>query len=121
MTRVVIGTNILVSALLQAESLPAAVLALAFSGRVQLCVSEDIFGEYDEVIRRQRFKLPPEVVEGALQSIRSWGIGLRRQFASKNAAIPTIIFSLNAPKRLKLIIWSPAIDAIFLEDGRRPQ
>ena len=39
MIRVVIDTNILVSALLQPEGLPAAVLMVALSGQVQLCVS----------------------------------------------------------------------------------
>lgn len=70
MIRVVIDTNIVVSALLQRESLPAAVLMLALSGRIQLCVSDSVFAEYDEVIRRPRLKLSRDVIEGALQSIR---------------------------------------------------
>ena len=73
MIRVVIDTNILVSALLQPESLPAAVLMLALSGEVQLCVSDAVFAEYDEVIRRPRLKRPADVIEGALQSIRKLG------------------------------------------------
>ena len=73
MIRVVIDTNILVSALLQPEGLPAAVLMLALSGEVQLCVSDAIFAEYDEVIRRPNLKRPPDVVEGTLQSIRKLG------------------------------------------------
>jgi putative PIN family toxin of toxin-antitoxin system len=73
MIRVVIDTNILVSALLQPESLPAAVLMLALSGKVQLCVSGAVFTEYDEVIRRPHLKRPPDVIEGALQSVRKLG------------------------------------------------
>lgn len=73
MIRVVIDTNILVSALLQPESLPAAVLLLALSGQVQLCVSDAVFAEYDDVIRRPRLKRPLDVVEGTLQSIRKLG------------------------------------------------
>jgi putative PIN family toxin of toxin-antitoxin system len=73
MIRVVIDTNILVSALLQPESLPAAVLTLGLSGKVQLCVSEAVFAEYDEVIRRPHLKRPPDVIEGTLQSIRKLG------------------------------------------------
>jgi putative PIN family toxin of toxin-antitoxin system len=56
MIRVVIDTNIVVSALLQPAGLPAAVLMLALSGKVELCVSDAIFAEYDEVIRRPHFK-----------------------------------------------------------------
>ena len=74
MIRVVIDTNILVSALLQPEGLPSAVLLLAFSGQVRLCVSDAIFAEFDEVIRRPHFKRSPDVIEGALQSIRKLGL-----------------------------------------------
>jgi uncharacterized protein len=73
MIRVVIDTNILVSALLQPESLPAAVLMLALSGEVQLCVSDTVFAEYYELIRRPRLKRSPDIIEGTLQSIRKLG------------------------------------------------
>ena len=73
MIRVVIDTNILVSALLQPESLPAAVFMLALSGQVQLCVSDAVFAEYEDVIRRPRLKRPPDVIEATLQSIRKFG------------------------------------------------
>ena len=73
MIRVVIDTNILVSALLQPQGLPAAVLMRALSGKVRLCVSDAVFAEYDEVIRRPRFKQSPDVIEGTLQSIRKRG------------------------------------------------
>jgi len=73
MIRVVIDTNVLVSALLKPESLPAAVLMLALSGEVQLCVSNAVFAEYDEVIHRPHLKRPPDVIERTLQSIRKLG------------------------------------------------
>jgi putative PIN family toxin of toxin-antitoxin system len=73
MIRVVIDTNILVSALLQPESRPAAVLMLALSGEVQLCVSDAVFAEYDEVIRRPHLKRSPDVIENTLQSVRRLG------------------------------------------------
>ncbi len=73
MIRVVIDTNILVSALLQPEGPPAAVFMLVLSGDVQLCVSDAILAEYDEVIRRPRFKRSADVIEGTLQSIRKLG------------------------------------------------
>lgn len=73
MIRVVIDTNILVSALLQSEGLPAAVLMFALCGEVALCLSEAIFAEYAEVIRRPHLKRTPDVIEGTLQSIRKLG------------------------------------------------
>jgi putative PIN family toxin of toxin-antitoxin system len=46
---------------------------LALSGEVQLCVSDAVFAEYDEVIRRPQFKRAPDVIESALQAIRKLG------------------------------------------------
>jgi putative PIN family toxin of toxin-antitoxin system len=77
MIRVVLDTNILVSALLQPDGQPPAVFLLALSGGIQLCVSEPIQAEYDEVIRRPRFKLGAKVIENALESIRQVGEWLR--------------------------------------------
>lgn len=73
MIRIVIDTNILVSALLQPESVPDTVFMLALSGQVQLCLSDAVFAEYDEVIRRPHLKRSPDVIEGTLQSIRKLG------------------------------------------------
>ena len=73
MIRVVIDTNILVSALLQPQGLPAAVLMRVLSGKVRLCVSDAVFAEYDEVIRRPHLRRSPDVIEGTLQSIRKLG------------------------------------------------
>ena len=70
MIRVVIDTNVLVSALLQPGGLPAAVLLLALSDRVQPCVSEAVLAEYQEALRRPHFKLDGDVIQGALQAMR---------------------------------------------------
>src|SRR5258705_13191594 len=70
MIRVVIDTNVLVSALLHPEGPPAAVWMLALSGRVQPCVSEAVLAEYEDVIRRPHFRRDAGVIEGTLQAIR---------------------------------------------------
>ena len=88
MIRVVIDTNILVSGLLQPEGLPAAVLMLVFSGQVRLCVSDAVFAEYDEVIRRPQFKRPPDVIEGTLQSIRKLGHWVKPGFRVEECTDP---------------------------------
>ena len=52
MIRVVLDTNILVSALLQPHGFPARTFLIALAGTTaQLCVSGDIYAEYDEVLR----------------------------------------------------------------------
>jgi putative PIN family toxin of toxin-antitoxin system len=52
MIRVVIDTNILVSALLTSGGLPEAVIDLAISGEVQWFASESVLAEYEEVLKR---------------------------------------------------------------------
>ena len=82
MIRIVLDTNVLVSALLKPNGLPAAVLMLVLSGKVQLCISETIFSEYEDVLRRPRLKRPPDVVAHALASLRKSG-----QFVSPTHAV----------------------------------
>jgi uncharacterized protein len=72
MIRVILDTNVLISAL-QPESLPAAVMMLDLSGRFQLCVSDPVFAEYGEVIRCPHFKRSPKVIGGTLQAIQNLG------------------------------------------------
>jgi uncharacterized protein len=77
MIRVVLDTNIIVSALLQPLGPPARVLALALGGSMQLCVSGGIYAEYEEVISRPRFKRGSDIVAGALAAIRDHGFWVR--------------------------------------------
>jgi putative PIN family toxin of toxin-antitoxin system len=77
MIRIVIDTNILVSALLQPEGPPAAVFMLALSPLVKLCISGPVYEEYEEVICRPRFKRSPEVIEKTLADIRQSGDWVR--------------------------------------------
>jgi putative PIN family toxin of toxin-antitoxin system len=78
MTRVVLDTNIFVSALLQPQSLPARVFLTTLAGtKAQLCVSGDVYAEYEEVIRRPKFNRSEVVIEQALRSIRQNGFWVR--------------------------------------------
>lgn len=52
MIRVVLDTNIVVSALLSPHGSEAAVFRLALSGVIRLCVSEPVLREYEEVLSR---------------------------------------------------------------------
>lgn len=52
MIRVVLDTNIVVSALLKPLGSPAQVFLLTLGGSAQLCISGDIYAEYEEVLKR---------------------------------------------------------------------
>ncbi|MBL8293041.1 MAG: putative toxin-antitoxin system toxin component, PIN family [Bryobacterales bacterium] len=71
MIRVVLDTNIIVSALLQPLGPPAEVFLMVLASKVQLCLSGSIFTEYEEVIRRPRFRRTEETVVATLEAIRA--------------------------------------------------
>lgn len=70
MIRVVLDTNIVVSAMLKPDTLPEAVFNLAIDGKIQLCVSEPVLAEYEEVLGRPRLGTDPKKVNFALRQIR---------------------------------------------------
>jgi putative PIN family toxin of toxin-antitoxin system len=71
MIRVVVDTNVVVSANLVDEGLPASILDLAANQKILMCVSEDILAEYQEVLRRPRFKLALARIETSMALIRN--------------------------------------------------
>jgi putative PIN family toxin of toxin-antitoxin system len=77
MIRVVLDTNILVSAMLQPLGPSAQLLLLALNGSIRLCITGSIYAEYEEVISRPRLQRSPEVITGALQAIREAGFWVR--------------------------------------------
>ena len=77
MIRVVLDTNVLVSALLQPLGPSAQIFLLALAGAIQLCVSGAIYAEYEEVINRPRFKLDQGTITATLQTIREKALWVR--------------------------------------------
>ena len=78
MIRTVLDTNIFVSALLRPYGIPAQIFLLAITGTaIQLCVSGEIYAEYEEVIRRPRFNRSQNEIEGALKAVREKGFWVK--------------------------------------------
>lgn len=70
MIRVVLDTNVIVSAYLNHDGQPYRVLKLALSGLVKPCASEAILEEYAELIKRKRFPLEGRAANLFLRKIR---------------------------------------------------
>lgn len=68
--RVVLDTNVVVSAHLRADGRQALILELGLARRFQLCVSEDLLAEYEEVLLRPRFAFDPRLVGRSMKAIR---------------------------------------------------
>ena len=78
MIRVVLDTNIFISAMLRPQGLPSRTFLMALSGTTaQLCVSGDLYAEYEEVIRRPKFNRSEAVIEHALRFVRQNGFWVK--------------------------------------------
>jgi putative PIN family toxin of toxin-antitoxin system len=78
MIRVVLDTNILISAILSPQGLPARVFLMALlDPETQLCVSGDIYAEYEEVIRRPRLNRSDREIQATLRAIREKGFWVK--------------------------------------------
>jgi putative PIN family toxin of toxin-antitoxin system len=88
MIRVVLDTNIIVSALLQPLGPPAQVFLLAVGGSTQLCVSGNVYAEYEEVIRRPRLRRDESIIIATLDTIREKSLWVRATEAIRACADP---------------------------------
>ena len=70
MIRIVLDTNVVVSAHINSEGLEASVLDLVFQKKLALLVSDPILAEYRLVLGREKLHLNPHRVENSLAEIR---------------------------------------------------
>ena len=71
--RVVLDTNVVVSALLKPQGTEDQVLRLALAGRLMLCVSPQVLAEYSRVLSSPKLKFQPEEVAMALRQLERAG------------------------------------------------
>ncbi len=71
MIRVVLDTNLLVSAMLSRNGNEAIVRRMAIAGQLLACVSAAMLDEYERVLRRPLFHLPKASVDELLAYLRS--------------------------------------------------
>ncbi len=74
MQKIVIDTNVIVSALIQ-KSYPFLIISeLLFENKIKLCVSEELISEYIDVLHRPKFSRFPNFVENAKIVITDIGL-----------------------------------------------
>ena len=108
MIKVVLDTNIVVSANLSFAGLEALVLRLALSRSIQMYTSAAILTEYENVLRRPKFKFPKQQLETVLQLIGQAGIRL--------ADLPTVAASKDETDN-RFLECAEAASAGFLITG----
>jgi putative PIN family toxin of toxin-antitoxin system len=84
--RIVLDTNVIVSALLTPSGNPAAALKLAAAGNLQICHNGQIFDEYREVLSRPKLRIDPEDGSRLLDILFLAGLSI----TPKTSAFPVI-------------------------------
>jgi putative PIN family toxin of toxin-antitoxin system len=69
--RVVLDTNVLISACLKPEGLEAKMVARALEGGIVACVTEEVWAEYREVLLRDKFRGFRERAETMLTALEA--------------------------------------------------
>lgn len=69
--KVVLDTNVVVSALLNAYGPPAQTVSLLLTGELTVCCDSRIFHEYKVVLSRPKFQFPSQAVQDFLNFIES--------------------------------------------------
>src|SRR4051812_22532822 len=72
--RVVLDTNIVVSAAITSRGAPAAILDLIAAHAATLCVSQPILAEYEGVLLRPKLRLDPNRIRWLLDLARQEGV-----------------------------------------------
>ena len=71
--RIVLDTNVLVSAMLSPDGNPAKIYKLFLTGALSLFLSADIMIEYQDVLHRPRLRIPPNDADIVLAAIGQHG------------------------------------------------
>jgi len=67
--RVVLDTNVLVSALMTPSGNPAKIYKMFFTGDLGLVYNESILSEYDDVLHRPYLRIPDEDADKVINAI----------------------------------------------------
>ncbi len=106
--RVVLDTNILISACWSPGGLEARALTLALSGSVKACVSPAVLAEYRDVLTRPKFRSKQERIAGVLQALAAGALHV----------VPAEAISLAVDEDdNRFLECAVAADALFLITG----
>ena len=73
---VVIDTNVLVSALLNAKSIPSQIVREALGGVITPLYNSEILTEYEEVLNRAKFRFDKDDIKIVLSALQEYGVKL---------------------------------------------
>ncbi len=71
--KVVLDTNVLVSGVINPDGKPAQIIGLLLSGKIKILYDNRIIREHAEVLSREKFGFPSELIQPLLNFIRMEG------------------------------------------------
>ena len=75
----VIDTNVIVSSMLKANSIPGTIIQLIRDDVIIPLVNEEIINEYIDVLTRNKFDFDPKAVDDSIRLISTKGIFINRE------------------------------------------
>ena len=95
----VIDTNVIVSALLarNPQSATVKVLEAFWQGKIVPLVNDEIIDEYDEVLRRPKFRFPEELVAAVVAGIKQGAVSAERVKTRQVFPAPRMPSSMKWP------------------------
>ncbi len=73
---VVVDTNVLVSGLINPDGNPAKILNMILNSNLTVLYDERILSEYKNVLKREKFNFPDDLINPLIEFIRSEGISV---------------------------------------------
>ncbi len=110
MTRIVLDTNVLVSAILTPFGTPASVLSAVLNGNTPLLYDDRIISEYRQVLMRKKFNFDADLVSHVLDYIEAVG---------EHISAPPLNIKLKDPFDLPFVEVAVAGHADVLVTGNK--
>jgi putative PIN family toxin of toxin-antitoxin system len=107
--KLVVDTNVLVSALLKPESIPSEIIQRVLFRQASLAYDRRIIAEYEEVLARPKFQLESEVIATILEGLREAGI---------EVSPPRLEISIPDPDDLPFLEVARAAGAVLVTGNR---
>jgi putative PIN family toxin of toxin-antitoxin system len=109
--RIVLDTNVIVSAFLSPGRVPHSVLALCLDGKVTCLYDDRILAEYQSVLSRSKFMIPAPELQAAVATLIYFG-------EETSGPFPKISLTDKTDEKFLEVAWAGMADALVTGNGK---
>jgi putative PIN family toxin of toxin-antitoxin system len=80
--KIVLDTNVIVSALINPQGIPGSILALVLNGKIQIAYDNRIIFEYIDVLSRKNFGFNKEIINNLIDYVRNDGEFINSEYSN---------------------------------------